>query len=381
MILGDAETVDGAGELGVWGGEEGAEGLVVFGCEEGVGNEVVSRCLEELGGGKGARLEGSVVVVEKVEDVVDYVLGEVWLHDIDVESMLRRLRCASYSVVALPEPSIPCAEHLRNPCHCVWYASRARRQKTLIRPLETAQNECLRWILGAFSTSPVDELHHISAILPIHIFLEKLSNNAALCLRHLPRLSQVLACTPSSWEEHNPDLYVNAPDPTNPTKPHTIIQHLAAKTSPKAERLMPYHTPPWERAHKWGSCRRDPFTSHQWSGAGFTTLLHGQNIKQGKWGLGRRAGIYDAELLAMAGGMGTTAELAHSNPQISRILIVADNQSTIKSLPDKTDHPGQLFSILFRKHADALLTDHPDTHIELTWAPGHRGIPGKPYHM
>ncbi|KAF8632119.1 hypothetical protein AX17_004922 [Amanita inopinata Kibby_2008] len=87
----------------------------------------------------------------------------------------------------------------------IWFTGRC--QKALIRPLETAQNECLRWILGAFSTSPVDELHHISAILPIHIFLEKLSNNAALCLHRLPCLSQVLARTPSSWEEHNPDLY------------------------------------------------------------------------------------------------------------------------------------------------------------------------------
>ncbi|KAF8623926.1 hypothetical protein AX17_007254 [Amanita inopinata Kibby_2008] len=300
----------------------------------------------------------------------------------------------------------------------VWHTGRC--QKTLIRPLETAQNECLRWILGAFSTSPVDELHHISAILPMHILLEKISDNAALRLRRLPRHSQVLARTPSNWEEHNPDLFVNAPDPSNPKKPNTIIQHLAAKTSPKAERLLPYFTPPWERTHKWGprlsvnvpepfgskrerdqytknlctrletetrntntlivytdgSRRRDPSSSHRCSGAGYTILLLGQNIKQGKWGLGRRAGIYDAELLAMAGGMGAAAELARSNPQISLILIVADNQSAVKSLPDKTDHPGQLFSILFRKHADALLTDHPDTRIELTWAPGHRGIPG-----
>ncbi|KAF8638467.1 hypothetical protein AX17_002178 [Amanita inopinata Kibby_2008] len=78
----------------------------------------------------------------------------------------------------------------------------------------------------------------------------------------------------------------------------------------------------------------------------------------------------------MAGSMGATTKLTCSNPQISLILIVADNQSTIKSLPDKTNHPGQLFSILFQKHADALLTNHPDTHIELTWAPGHCGIPG-----
>ncbi|KAF8625828.1 hypothetical protein AX17_006758, partial [Amanita inopinata Kibby_2008] len=45
--------------------------------------------------------------------------------------------------------------------------------------------------------------------------------------------------------------------------------------------------------------------------------------------------------------------------------------SAIKALPDKTDHPGQLFSVLFRKHADSILSDFPNLRIELTWAPGN----------
>ncbi|KAF8625484.1 hypothetical protein AX17_006841 [Amanita inopinata Kibby_2008] len=78
----------------------------------------------------------------------------------------------------------------------------------------------------------------------------------------------------------------------------------------------------------------------------------------------------------MAGGMGAAAEIACTNPQITLILIIADNQSAIKALPDKTDHPGQLFSVLFCKHADSILSNFPNLCIELTWAPGHQGIPG-----
>ncbi|KAF8630476.1 hypothetical protein AX17_005408 [Amanita inopinata Kibby_2008] len=165
-----------------------------------------------------------------------------------------------------------------------------------------------------------------------------------------------------------------------PDQPHETTYHHPTprcKNQPqglKAHALL--HPPPWERSHKWGSrltvnvpdpfcskrerdqyikslCtrleaetkkpntlivytdgshRRDPSSSHHHSGTGYTISLHGQNIKQGKWGLGRRAGIYDAELLAMAGSMGATAELAHSNPQLSLILIVADNQSVGKPL-------------------------------------------------
>ncbi|KIK44652.1 hypothetical protein CY34DRAFT_10887 [Suillus luteus UH-Slu-Lm8-n1] len=82
-------------------------------------------------------------------------------------------------------------------------------------------------------------MHHIGAILLIHILLQRLSMNAAIRFRTLPFSSQVLARAPSDWEEHS--LSVPIPIPTVTalkSKPLTIIHHLASLTTPTAEHLF-----------------------------------------------------------------------------------------------------------------------------------------------
>ncbi|KAJ1302665.1 hypothetical protein OPQ81_002981 [Rhizoctonia solani] len=59
----------------------------------------------------------------------------------------------------------------------IWF--RGSWQNGLIEPLVKAQNAGLRWLLGAFRTSPVGALEHLASIPPIHITLAKLSKNAA----------------------------------------------------------------------------------------------------------------------------------------------------------------------------------------------------------
>lgn len=73
----------------------------------------------------------------------------------------------------------------------VWYTG--VRQGSLIKPLVTAQNEGLRWLLGAFRTSSIAELHHIGSILPIPQLLDRISRKAATRLQTLPRTLQVRA--------------------------------------------------------------------------------------------------------------------------------------------------------------------------------------------
>ncbi|VDB84849.1 unnamed protein product, partial [Peniophora sp. CBMAI 1063] len=213
----------------------------------------------------------------------------------------------------------------------VWY--RGVRQKTLIKILEIAQNEGLRWMLGAFRTTPSAEMHHLGAILPIHILLKQLSHNAAIRLRTLPRTSQVLRRTPRTWDESDPHCPVPLPN-TVKDPSATIIHHLASLTSANAEQIIPYHDPPWSRHHNWGdrllvtlperdaderrralyvrdvrvriddyshdprtivvftdgSRRRVDGHRHRRTGAGFVIFRNGQEIRAGKRCLGRRAG-------------------------------------------------------------------------------------------
>ncbi|KAJ8588983.1 hypothetical protein M405DRAFT_695310, partial [Rhizopogon salebrosus TDB-379] len=202
-------------------------------------------------------------------------------------------------------------------------------------------------------------MHHIGAILPIHIHLQRLSINAAIRFRTLPFNSQVLARTPSNWEEHSPSVPIPLPHPhSSNSKPATIIHHLTRLTDPSSERLFPYFTPPWSHQNPWNNrlsktlpnprmSQRDrltyirstktrinnlsqdpssllvftdgsrrPFSGHRRTGAGYAAFVEGQEIRTGCWGLGKRAGIYDAEMFALAGGANAAANILTQRPQL-----------------------------------------------------------------
>jgi hypothetical protein len=63
----------------------------------------------------------------------------------------------------------------------IWFTG--RRQEGLIKELETAQNEGVRWCLGAFRTSNVEAMRHIVSIPPIRYVLGQLRENCSTRLR------------------------------------------------------------------------------------------------------------------------------------------------------------------------------------------------------
>ncbi|KAI0056318.1 hypothetical protein BV25DRAFT_1774172, partial [Artomyces pyxidatus] len=188
-------------------------------------------------------------------------------------------------------------------------------------------------------------MHHIAAILPIPHLLKKLTTNAAVRLRTLPGNSQLLSRLPAVWDPPPPSPSL----PTLPTpaahsakKPHSNLWHLAALTDAHGERLIAYTLAPWERGNKWGDqLTFDPtvpssaegkraavasiksleaeladndnviavFTDGSRhaasggkikSGASYTIFHKGLEVARGQFGLGRKAGVYDAEMLALA---------------------------------------------------------------------------------
>ena len=56
----------------------------------------------------------------------------------------------------------------------------------LAKQAQVAQNDAICWVAGYFHTTPVDPLHHLLAILPIHYTLEKLNGSFLDRLLHLP---------------------------------------------------------------------------------------------------------------------------------------------------------------------------------------------------
>ncbi|KZT09231.1 uncharacterized protein LAESUDRAFT_629098, partial [Laetiporus sulphureus 93-53] len=148
-----------------------------------------------------------------------------------------------------------------------------------IKPLQQAQNKCLRWLLGAFRTTPIDAAHHLASIMPIRWQLHKICDRVAIRLHTLPANSQVLARLPHPW----------------------------------------------------------PLTTHRQtkrSGAGACILLAGHSLLEKSWGLGRQSEVYDAEMFALAAAATNVAALLPDHPDVTHIVFASDNRAAVESALD-----------------------------------------------
>jgi ribonuclease HI len=236
----------------------------------------------------------------------------------------------------------------------------------------------------------------------------------------LPLSSQIHSRLPASWNLQTPEPLVLLPPPlySSPQSPPTIIHHLASLTSPQSKRTLPFHTPPWLRKHPWGDrltvitppsqkskAEVDRYTrdlkSHlaklgqqpealtiytdgskrhsngrRRTGAGYVAYSQGTEVRTGRWGLGRRADNFDAEMYALAGAGAGAADWHRQHPHTKLITILADNQAAIQTIADTDEHPAQLASILFQRQIDSTLQDDADSRVEIRWIPGHKGFAG-----
>ena len=62
----------------------------------------------------------------------------------------------------------------------------------LIQMLQVVYNKMVRMVAGAFRTAPCEALCHLTRMLPMKQYAEKLTYTSALCLYRLPRASQLL---------------------------------------------------------------------------------------------------------------------------------------------------------------------------------------------
>ena len=79
----------------------------------------------------------------------------------------------------------------------LWYLSHG--VKGLINLLQRVQNKMVRMVTGSFRTAPRGDLLHITRMLPMRHFIEKLTHTSALCLYRLPWDSQLLCRLGLDW--------------------------------------------------------------------------------------------------------------------------------------------------------------------------------------
>ena len=80
----------------------------------------------------------------------------------------------------------------------VWY--KPKGAKGLMKPLAAAQHRALRWITGAFRTTPVGALHSLAGVMPIEIHCEKLQDRYFLRMYTLPANHPIRAFFPTTFE-------------------------------------------------------------------------------------------------------------------------------------------------------------------------------------
>ena len=127
----------------------------------------------------------------------------------------------AYNTICLPVLTYRCQ---------MWFTS---KQKTLIKKLQTVQNEVVRIILGTFCTMPQEPLHQLLTIFPMEVRLNMLLQNSALCLYKVPQESQLLRCLKGEW---------HTPDPSDPPLP-TPNNNNAASTLCKLAAYVPANGP------------------------------------------------------------------------------------------------------------------------------------------
>ena len=98
----------------------------------------------------------------------------------------------------------------------LWYLTGAA--KGLINMLQRVQNEMVKLVTGSFRTAPQEALLHITRMLPMRHYIEKLTHTSALRLYRLPWASQLLRRLGPDW--HVPGHGDFPPVVTRPSVEH-----------------------------------------------------------------------------------------------------------------------------------------------------------------
>jgi hypothetical protein len=133
----------------------------------------------------------------------------------------------------------------------LWLRPGAVRQKKLIDLLQKVQNEGVKLVTGAFRTAPREALLHITCMLPMCFFLEKLTLTSALRLYRLPLVSQLLCRLGPTWHAPRPgDMPLPTPifslPPSLVTRCPTALEALAARVPSDGPRVDVTAMAPWE---------------------------------------------------------------------------------------------------------------------------------------
>lgn len=311
----------------------------------------------------------------------------------------------------------------------VWWSGKKGHEQAL----EGVQNNALRVMMPVFKTTQIHALQVEAGLPPIRFRLDYLrryagtrmatkTNNKNPLHARLPEPYKAIPTHPSVPE---PAL------PTIPTLPRrrktvpkggwrTVIDTVMKTTPANIEKIRCYaDLPPWRFGSddediggrlrvtpaKLGVTKDEAAKSHNTlvtekksqgnyilgytdgsqrptatgpiNGAGWVLYDEANELGSGKEGLGARAEVYDAEMVALLRGLRLAIEYANTEPaKYLNIILFSDNDSAVKNITKEQAGANQSISIDFMRAAEVFLKEKEGRTLEVAWVPGHKDVKG-----
>ena len=118
----------------------------------------------------------------------------------------------------------------------LWYLTRAA--KGLINMLQRVQNEMVKMVTGSFHTAPQEALLHITCMLHMRHYIEKLTHTSVLRLYRLPQASQLL-------HHLGPDWHVLGHGDFPMVVTHSAVKHGRRNQRPTVLEALTTRVPSW----------------------------------------------------------------------------------------------------------------------------------------
>ena len=300
----------------------------------------------------------------------------------------------AYNAICLPILTYGCQ---------LWYRG---KQVTLVKKLQTVQNDAVRIISGTFRTAPREPLHQLLTILPMDLRLNMITQNTALRLYKVPKESQLLIRLGGAWHVPSP---IDLPLPTpNKSRAITTLRTLAARVPTDGPRIDPFPelppgAPSWNGRTKlipkhtdWDyhevtnalteACREghtvnifcDAVISNKdrddgkQVGAASAVLYHeGREHGLSKRNFGDSVTEADALTRSLTPGLEalTTFLDTKSNEYHMLIVFLIPSNPALNRMLDATPHEEQKTSIGHLTKLGELLSTYPHITVRLQWLP------------
>jgi hypothetical protein len=284
--------------------------------------------------------------------------------------------------------------------------------KGLINMVQRVQNDMVKQVTGAFRTAPRGALLHITRMIPMKYYIEKLTYTSALRLYRLPRASQLLRRLGTDWYVPGQgDLPLPVPRsrvlPGKRNQRPTALEALALKVPSEGPRvdvvaIAPWEVPNWV-AHVSLMGVENPFIQKTWirdlteaakgtstmlihlaaatrnreaeglgvvGGAAATYSRGGADITSHDWVIGTELTQFDADAYVLARAVEVLAQSypAEVAPPLRTYFLCASSPA-LQAIRNPRTIKAHSFALRFHYALTTFFSNHPDCSLVLCWAP------------